>query len=303
MRSFSIIIVGGREYMQLTDVEVITPDLGIKRLPRLYNFQTFVSSSMVIHDGNILLCGGICNQQECLSFNHGSWKLHSTLNKPRVSASIATTRSATFMFGGGFKEECLNTYEYLPKGSTTWQLGKTKIPTYIAHASAIPVKSDQEIWLIGGAASCKKIISFNIKDHTFQELPSKLIVGRSGQRCAFIPKTNKIIITGGIDHELYEITKQGNELYSTEILDTKDGSITMASPMNFKRAYHGIGLLTIDDEDRLVVFGGSVDDNFVEVFNAKTGKWELTDVALKINKYAFGFLSTKLSLLSNKATR
>ena len=96
MRSFSIIIVGGREYMQLTDVEVITPDLGIKKLPRLYNFQTFVSSSMVIHDGSILLCGGKCNQQKCLSFDHGTWKLHSTLNKPRVSASIANMHLVFF---------------------------------------------------------------------------------------------------------------------------------------------------------------------------------------------------------------
>ena len=85
---------------------------------------------------------------------------------------------------------------------------------------------------------------------------------------------------------------------STEILDIKDGSTTMASPMNFKRAFHGIGVLTIDDEDRIVVFGGSALDYFVEVYNAKMDKWELTEVALKTNKYVYGFLSTKLNLLA-----
>ena len=54
------------------------------------------------------------------------------------------------------------------------------------------------------------------------------------------------------------ITGGGNDdfLDSTEILDTEDGSVTMASPMNFKRAYHGMGLVTINGEERLAVFGG-----------------------------------------------
>ena len=289
MRSSSIIIVGGKSKKDSTNVEVVKPNFGIKKLPNLPDVTE--KSSMVIHDGSILLCGGKKSQQ-CLYYDHGTWKIHSSLNKPRYGAAIATTKTATFIFGGGFDEEYSTTYEYLPKGSTIWQMGKTKIPIAIDDASAIPVKSDQEIWLIGGSFSRNVILCFSTKDHTFHELPSKLAVMRAGQRCEIIPNTNKIIITGGIDEEI-------NGFSSTEILDTKDGSTTMASPMNFKRAFHGIGILTINDEDRIVVFGGSVHDYFVEVYNAKMDKWELTEVELKTNYlYVYGFLSTKFNLLA-----
>ena len=43
----------------------------------------------------------------------------------------------------------------------------------------------------------------------------------------FIPSTNKIMITGGYSDDYLDYT---------EILDTEDGSVTMASPMNFQKA-------------------------------------------------------------------
>ena len=62
------------------------------------------------------------------------------------------------------------------------------------------------------------------------------------------------MITGGYnDYEGY--------LDSTEILDTEDGSVTMASPMNSKRGGHGMGVVTINGEERLAVFGGSDGNN------------------------------------------
>merc|ERR1711902_86147 len=88
-------------------------------------------------------------------------------------------------------------YEYLPKDSTTWLMGKTNIPGGFEGGCAIAVKSDQEIWLIGGVNTKKRILSFDVNEHTFQELPSQLNVGRNGHSCAFIPNTNKVMITGG----------------------------------------------------------------------------------------------------------
>ena len=155
---------------------------------------------------------------------------------------------------------------------------------------AIAVKSDQEIWLTGGIMTRKRILRFNVKDHTFQELPSQLNVERWNHSCAFIPNTNKVMITGGYNHF--------HKSNSTEILNTEDGSVTIASPMNFERVGHGMGVVTINGEDRLAVFGGNnrkTDLDSVELYNTRTGKWENADIKLKEAKRGFGFLSVKLA--------
>ena len=103
------------------------------------------------------------------------------------------------------------------------------------NGCAIAVKSEQEIWLIGGYGTEKRILSLNVNDHTFQVLPFQLNVGRWIHRCAFIPNTSKVMVTGGYFD---------GSLDSTEVLDIQDGSVTMASPMNCKRARHGIGVVT-----------------------------------------------------------
>ena len=72
--------------------------------------------------------------------------------------------------------------------------------------------------------------------------------------------------------------------------------------MNIRRANHGIGILTINDEDRLAVFGGenahsnSLDS--VEIFNTKSQKWEMSDIKLKEGRHGFGFLSVRHEYLS-----
>ena len=93
------------------------------------------------------------------------------------------------------------------------------------------------------------------------ELPTKLIKRRAGLRCALIPNTSKIIVTGGIFRDDIED--------STEIIDSEDGSVILASPMNSKRYNHGIGLLEINGKNRLVVFGGNDTDTF-EFYNAES---------------------------------
>ena len=215
-------------------------------------------------------------------------KPHSTLNCSRDFGAAVTINSETFIFGGRYEDD---TYEYLPKDSNTWILGKSEIPDGISHAFAIPIESKEEILLIGGMETYKRILKFNVKNHTFEELPTKLIYGRFEHRCAFIPGTKKIIITGG--RSLQHSSKS-----STEILDTENYSITMApNQLNVGRSNHGIGIITINDQDRLAVFGGwskshNVLDS-VEIYNANTQKWELSDIKLSEKRCSFGFLSVK----------
>ena len=235
-RISGIIVAGG------SSVDFLAGDLKIKKLPTLP--QNINGSSMVAHNGTILLCGGFGNEKKCLQLDQGTWKEHSTVNEERVIHSVITTQKATFIFGSAYSSK---TYEYLPKNSTKWLKGKTEIPGGFNDGYAITVKSEQEIWLIGGYFTGKRILSFNVESHTFQVLPFQLNAGRQEHRCTFIPNTKKIMITGSASF---------GYLDSTEVLDTEDGSITMASPMNSKRYAHGMGVVTIDGEDRIAVFGG-----------------------------------------------
>ena len=295
-RTSCIFIAGGSNALGIksTDGEVLTGNLEIKPLP---NLRRTCNSSMVLHNGTILLCGGYQNKNKCLQFDHGIWKNHSTLNKERDSHSAVTTQKATFIFGGlNNVENSSTTYEYLLKDSTTWHIGKTKIPNGFTNGSAIAVKSGQEIWLIGGRNTEKRILSFNVNDHFFQELPTQLNLKRIGSRCAFIPNTNKVMITGGS-------CDYSKCLYSTEILDTKDGSATMASPLNTKRVSHGMGLITINGDGRLAVFGGGDGRkrlDSVEIFNINTKKWETTSIKLKESKINISFLNVKLGDIISK---
>ena len=242
-------------------------------------------STMVLHGGSILLCGTSNNLKQCLHLDHGNWKEHSTLNNRRVWHSVVTTKTATFVFGGGYSSK---TYEYLPKGSAKWLTGKTELPGPGFHRGyAIAVKSDQEIWLIGGGSTEKRILCFNVNDHTFQVLPFQLNVGRIHHRCAFIQNTNKIMLTGGYDN---------GYLDSTEILDTEGGKVTMVSSMNSKRAGHGIGVVTINGEDRLAVFGGfdgRTKFDSVELYNSETEKWETSDLKLSEARSSLTYLTVK----------
>ena len=283
-RIYGIIVAGGRES---STVDFISGDLGIKQLANLP--QSIRVSSMVAHNGKILLCGGWWRKSvnvKCLQLDHNTWKEHSTINRERAWHSAVTTQAATFVFGGGISNK---TYEYLPKDSTKWLMGKTEIPGRgFYNGCAIAVKSGQEIWLIGGFETEKRILSFEVESHTFQVLSFQLNVGRRSHRCAFIPNTNKIMITDGYHNSCLD---------SVEILDIKDGKVIMASPMNCKRVGHGTGVVTINGEDRLVVFGGSDGRNSldsVELYNTHTEKWEMADFKLREAKSSFSFLTVKL---------
>ena len=79
---------------------------------------------------------------------------------------------------------------------TTWVMGKNTIPGGFSNGCAIAVKSEQEIWLIGGFSTEKRILCFNVNDHTFRELSSQLNVGRVAVRSSLISNTNKVMVTG-----------------------------------------------------------------------------------------------------------
>ena len=280
-----MIIAGGNT----NEVEILIGNSIVnKRLPNLPDGT--MCSLMFTHNTNMIL---FTNQKskKCFKLDYSSWKYHSTLKRLRwASASVVSTNSATFIFGGFGS---LFTYEYLPKNCITWKLGKTKIPGGFEYGCAIEVKSKQEIWLIGGLSTKRRILSFNIKDHSFKELSFKLAVDRGfGPRCAFIPGTNKVIVTGGADSDK-----------SSEILDIVNGTVSISNPTNYLRSFHGIGDISINGQERLAVFGGRSNNTSsssyyrsIEVYDPETQKWKRNN-SIKLDKprYICRFLNVKLA--------
>lgn len=296
---------------------------------------------MFIHDGKITLSGGAYkfieeDYKKCHQLVNGKWKEHSVLNSGRNHAMAVSTNTGTYLFGGS-KWENRCTYEYLPKTSNIWQDGKTHIPQgfgidEIGYTTAVPVKPN-EIWFINGGnvdegsdgyqkmhktkclrckgftlgccrsdeyRVCEKksvnkgsVYFFNPETHTFTLLPIKLSSKRSGHRCALIPGSNKLIVTGGL--------MDGMAKTDTEIINIDNFTVTSGTPLNIERAYHGIGIIIIDNKVRLAVFGGCDENDekldSVEIYSAVNDKWEMTNIKLNQKRDSFGFLSLSNSEL------
>ena len=247
------------------------------------------SHSMFLHNETIMICGGQNNLKTCLKLQEGSWTEYNSLKEGRSHGALVSTTTATFIFGGYYSED---TYEYLEKNAASeWKLGETKIPGGFHQGCSVAISQD-EIWLLGGYDNEQRVLSFNVNNQKFTVLPTELKQGRYEHRCAFIPGTRNIIVTGGF---IFEPT------VSTEIIDVETRNVTEGPSMNSKRANHGIGVLDIERQERLVVFGGQAsaqasDTSYhksVEFYNAQMQKWQLTNIELSVAKYNFGFMTIK----------
>ena len=77
----------------------------------------------------------------------------------------------------------------------------------------------------------------------------------------------------------------------------------MASPMNFRRVGHGMGVITINGEHRLAVFGGydgRIELDSVELYNAKTEKWEISSIKLNTPRFCLSSITVKLDDINSQ---
>ena len=275
VKSKSIIVADGFLFPN-SGIEVVSANMTIrnKQLPNLPQ-----SGATFFHKNTLTSC--IIGAKTCYQLQNGQWKLLNTLNKIRDLDLAVSTDHATYIFGGTFGDFNSKTYEYLPKNSDTWILGKHEIPIEFDEKGCLVALSNEEILLIRS----DQILKFDTSSETFTNVDTKLKQARRNFACSFIPGTHKIIIAGGQDEEFDIID-------STEILHVQDdGKIiaTKANPMNLKRSNHGIGLLTIQGEERIALIGGS--ENSIETFNSKSGKWELSELKLSERRSDFGRVS------------
>ena len=280
VKSKSIIVADGFLFPN-SGIEVVSANMTIrnKQLPNLPQ-----SGATFFHKNTLTSC--IIGAKTCYQLQNGQWKLLNTLNKIRDLDLAVSTDHATYIFGGTFGDFNSKTYEYLPKNSDTWILGKHEIPIEFDEKGCLVALSNEEILLI----RYDQILKFDTSSETFTKVDTKLLTqARARFACSIIPGTRKIIVTGGEDDE-------GHPNDSTKILHVQDdGEIipSNATSMNVKRNGHGIGLFTIQGEERIAVFGGFDFDalDSIETFNYKSGKWELSEFKLSKRNNYFGSVS------------
>ena len=244
-----------------------------------------------------MVAGGFTYSQDfnetCYQLENGICRINTEIKTSGYCTpdNMVITSKAIYTFGADKNSKIVR---YLPTNSKNWIVEKnSKIPGQFMLGCAVEVKSKGEIWLIGGFGKRGKLIlSFDLQNHTFRKLPMKLITGRSSHKCILtkIGDSEVILVTGGISEEV-----RGRQLKSVEIVNITEGTVTLSSPMNTRRNTHGIGTLNINNQTRIVVFGGwngSKDLSTIEVFDQETLKWEFVkDYEMAESRSDFGYFT------------
>ena len=158
--NLSIIMIAGGENLNsvLASAEFISEtnnnNNGLTNLPK----SVFFNPSMFLHNETIMICGGSNNLKTCLKLEEGNWTEYNSLKQERRDATVVSTTTSTFIFGGTFSKD---TYEYLEKNGSAWKLGETNIPDGLDNGCSVVISQD-EIWLIGGSNTEQRVLSFNV---------------------------------------------------------------------------------------------------------------------------------------------
>ena len=243
-------------------------------------------------DGNkeVVICGGISKKTSCLKLVNGAWKTFAELKEERTNGHVAVSmEDRTFIFGGldNNEQAFKKSSEVLEHGSESWKEGPTVPGKGIRNGCGVAISED-ELLLIGGGLTSKRIIKYNMTSNTWKNEIS-LETGRERHSCAWFK--DQIFITGG-----------WKELKSVDILTLDPFNISKGNELNVGRFNHGLGLIHHKGRLTLAAFGGMGSSSnkldSVEVFNEVTKTWKLsTTLKLSEKKTAFDFLSVPSHLI------
>ena len=254
-------------------------------------------SVMMTYDGKLMSCGGYYNKN-CYELKEGMWVRHSTLNKLRPNAVGIAMPNGIYMFEG-----LKNPYssEFLPIGRNVWESGP-KIPALCSKFSILkPIRFlrhiirdfiqrwKAEAWYsTGHKLSEHEFIIIKVdqvfKFDTIKNEWTVLHDLKIPRECysSFIFK-GKLFITGGCG--MYG-SLRSKVLANTEVVDLSTMKSTMIGNLNTARIYHGMSIMKINHELKLVVFGGQTTFDHshmldsIEVWNEHTKSWDKTEIKL-----------------------
>ena len=111
--SITLIAGGQNQDSNLASAELIS-DTNNNLLPNLPK-PIYLDPSMFLHNETIMLCGGENNLKTCLKLQESTRTEYNSLKKERSYATVVSTTTATFIFGGS---NSLDTYEYLEQNAS-----------------------------------------------------------------------------------------------------------------------------------------------------------------------------------------
>ena len=305
------IIVGGFDgFNELKNAEFIPPIAGASKKCSLPSLPTGISlqPSLIQTSNEILLCGEtkdvkpyplcplskrLCSlrlsesmassEHKCLELKNNQWKEHSLLKHQRGWSSAVSMPEGVYIFGGWGKSK--TNWEWLPSGTNQWKSGNIGIPGGFSSGCAIQI-NDNDILLIGGDGTRKRVLKFNTTAQEFTSLGDVLIQGRYHHACTRME--DKIVIAGGYG--------SGNYLKSTEIINIHD--LTASHPAGNlvqKRGRHGLTVVYVDRKPTILAVGGSDGQHSfldsIEMWNATTDTWTMTSMNLTEPKSSFGIIA------------
>ena len=265
-----------------------------------YNFDHSVIKT---YDGKLLSCGGN-GTNKCYELKgYWHWEHHSTLNKLRPNAVCIAMPNGIYLFEGRYHPF---TSEFLPIGENVWKSGP-KIPVLYSKSSIFKLLrqfirnfqqkcfsmacystghklSENELIII----KMDQVFKFDIRKNEWSIL-HELKIPRK-YYSSFIFK-GKLFITGG--YKMYGFFRKA--LPYTEVLDLSTMKSTMVGNLNTARFFHGMSVMRIKNELRLVVLGGQtrlkMDKRYlldsIEVWNEDTMSWDYTEIEMQYRNSRF----------------
>ena len=234
-------------------------------------------------DRKILAFGG--STQNCYILDGQKWAFHSKLNEYRKNAVAIAMPNGIFVFGG---HENPISSEFLPNGSTKWQLG----PSFPNHCHWSEVAGDD-------FAGCKisndefvvvrssHMFKYNINNNQWKYF-CKLNFRRTDVCIAKFG--DKLIIIGGRQNPY------GGYISVTEIVQLTNGESWIADgDLNVPRRKFGMSTVKIEGKLRLIAFGGLSENSApldsIEIWNEESETWKLSQINLPKDNWDFGYIS------------
>lgn len=128
------------------------------------------------------------------------------------------------------------------------------------------------------------IFQYNIQENVWS-LFCKLKIRRQNFASAIIE--GKIVITGGKDCSFLIPGLKPLTYDYTEVIDLSSKTSRIAGNLNIPRQNHGMSIMKIGKEFKLVAFGGEYDQcllDSIEIWNTSSETWELSNTLKLRNK-------------------
>ena len=297
----SIIISGGFENNKtLQDLPTRKSEILGKfvcRIPPL-PFVTQGHSMVMTNNKEPMVIGGTIDAnvptKVCYILKNGQWTIHSVLPEFRIYSSAITMPQGIYVFGGRkipfpnpvvIHKTSFDTSNFLPNGSTEWQDGpKLTFPgNHCGHAVAI---SDDEILFTGGTGlNVLRLMKYKISTNKW----THSLLNKKRWHHSSAVYGDYVIICGGTDFT-------HTTLDSTEIYCISNGTLRLAGNLNFARRGHGMGIINVNGESKLIAFGGRGFFNnivtylsSVEEWNTETESWTVSNLTLSEPRWSFSY--------------